>query len=190
MDKVNPRIIVVNSQRTFAVRVTVVVPCVCVRVCMRACIHVCVCLPVRRYQRFCCNAEKDFLSWFSLKMLRSEAMASFTCLRCHQLHLNPKRRIPKESTEGWKDIDIRDFNFKKCLCSAVTVHSLTPTISLSCTTEYIAIYMYLSCISQCSQYYAPCMPFCLIKGMHVIFIMPAGLLLYAGVASKFVITTT
>ena len=46
MDKVNPRIIVVNSQRAFAVRVTVVVPCVCVCVC--ACVHAymcaCVCL--------------------------------------------------------------------------------------------------------------------------------------------------
>ena len=46
-------------------------------------------------------------------MLRSEATASFACLRCHQLHLNPKRRIPKESTEGWKAIDIRDFNCKR-----------------------------------------------------------------------------
>ena len=35
-------------------------------------------------------------------MLHSEATTSFTCLRCHQLHLNPKRRIPQESTEGWK----------------------------------------------------------------------------------------
>ena len=28
----------------------------------------------------------------------------------HQLHLNPKQRIPKESAEGWKAIDSRDFN--------------------------------------------------------------------------------
>ena len=27
-----------------------------------------------------------------------------------QLHLSPKRRIPKESAEGWKAIDSRDFN--------------------------------------------------------------------------------
>ena len=30
-------------------------------------------------------------------------MASFDCLGCHQLHLNPKRGIPNESAEGWKD---------------------------------------------------------------------------------------
>ena len=42
MDKVNPRIIVVNSQRTFAVRVTVVVSCVCVCACVHACMHTCV----------------------------------------------------------------------------------------------------------------------------------------------------
>ena len=40
-------------------------------------------------------------------MLHSEATASFVCLRCHQLHINPKRRIPKESTEVWKAIDSR-----------------------------------------------------------------------------------
>ena len=43
-------------------------------------------------------------------MLGSEATASFDCLGCHQLHLNPKQRIPKESAEGWKAIDSRDFN--------------------------------------------------------------------------------
>ena len=49
---------------------------------------------------------------FSLNMLGSEATASFACHGCHQLHLNPKRWIPKESAEGWKaiDIDSRDFN--------------------------------------------------------------------------------
>ena len=41
-------------------------------------------------------------------MLGSEATASFDCHGCHQLHLNPKRRIPKESAEGWKAIDSRD----------------------------------------------------------------------------------
>ena len=40
-------------------------------------------------------------------MLHSEDTASFVCLRCHQLHINPKRRIPKESTEGLKAIDSR-----------------------------------------------------------------------------------
>ena len=45
------------------------------------------------------------------KMLRSEAMASSACrLGCHQLHLNLKRRIPKESSEDWKAIDSQDFN--------------------------------------------------------------------------------
>ena len=33
--------------------------------------------------------------------------------------------------------------------------------------------------SQSIQYYARCMLFCLMKGIHVILIMPAGLLLYA-----------
>ena len=37
-------------------------------------------------------------------MLVSEATASFACLGCQQLHLNPKRRIRKESAEGWKAI--------------------------------------------------------------------------------------
>ena len=37
-------------------------------------------------------------------MLGSEATASFACLGCHQLHLNPKQRIPKESAEDWKDM--------------------------------------------------------------------------------------
>ena len=37
-------------------------------------------------------------------MLRSETTTSFACLRHHQLQLNPKRRIPKESAEGWKAI--------------------------------------------------------------------------------------
>ena len=35
-------------------------------------------------------------------------MASFACLGCHQLHLNLKQRIPKESAEDWKAIDSRD----------------------------------------------------------------------------------
>ena len=39
-------------------------------------------------------------------MLPSEATASFACLQCHQLHLNPKQQIPKESALGWKAIDI------------------------------------------------------------------------------------
>ena len=41
-------------------------------------------------------------------MLGSEATASFACLGCHQLHLNHKRLIPKESAEGWKATDSRD----------------------------------------------------------------------------------
>ena len=45
-------------------------------------------------------------------MLRSEATASFACLKCHQLHLSPKRRISTESAKGWKDIDSRNFNLK------------------------------------------------------------------------------
>ena len=44
------------------------------------------------------------------KKLRSEATASLACLRCHQLHLNPKRQIQKETAEGWKAIDSRDYN--------------------------------------------------------------------------------
>ena len=47
---------------------------------------------------------------YDIAMLCSEVTASFACLECHQLHLSPKRRIPKESTEGWKDVDSRDFN--------------------------------------------------------------------------------
>ena len=35
-------------------------------------------------------------------MLGSEATVSFACLQCHQLHLSPKRRIPKESADQWK----------------------------------------------------------------------------------------
>ena len=35
-------------------------------------------------------------------MLGSEATASFACFGCHQLHLNPKRRIPKESLKVGK----------------------------------------------------------------------------------------
>ena len=30
--------------------------------------------------------------------------ALFACLEWHQVHLSPKRRIPKESVEGWKTL--------------------------------------------------------------------------------------
>ena len=60
---------------------------------------------------FTATREKNYNRDFRFKkMLGSEATASFACLGCHQLHLNPKRRIPKESAEGWKAIDSRDFN--------------------------------------------------------------------------------
>ena len=32
-------------------------------------------------------------------MLHSEATASFACLECHQLHLSPKRRIPRQRNQ-------------------------------------------------------------------------------------------
>ena len=97
-----------------AARVTVVVPCVC--------LYVCVCVSVHSFQPPRASrhrnigmyvftvTRKKLLYNRDLRMLGSEAMASFACLGCHQLHLNPKRRIPKESTEGWKAIDNRDFN--------------------------------------------------------------------------------
>ena len=86
---------------------------------------VCVCMSVRSFLPPCaCRSQNIgtngftamqnffFESWFLLKMLCSEATASFACLGCHQLHLNPKSRIPRESAEGWKVIDSRDFNLK------------------------------------------------------------------------------
>ena len=96
-----------------AAKVTVVVPCVCV----------CVCVSVRSFlptrasrsrnigtYMFTATRKKPFIIGIFAKMLGSEATASFAYLGCHQLHLNPKRRIPKESTEGWKVIDSLDFN--------------------------------------------------------------------------------
>ena len=92
---------------------TVVVPCV------RVCLSVRSCLPPRasrprniyRYVRIHRDTGKTFIILIFAKNARSEAAASFICLECHQLHLSPKRRIPKESAEGWKDIDSRYFSF-------------------------------------------------------------------------------
>ena len=64
--------------------------------------------------------KKRLYLCFLLNMLHLEATLSFACLRCHQVHLNPIRRIPKKLTEGWKEIDIHDY--LKMLRSKVTVH--------------------------------------------------------------------
>ena len=89
--------------------------CVCVCVCARVCLSVRSFLPPRASRprnvgTYVFTASGKIVIF--AKMLGSEATASlnFACLRCHQLHLNPKRRIPKESAEGWKAIDSRDFN--------------------------------------------------------------------------------
>ena len=68
---------------------------------------------------FTAPRKKGLSSRFSLKILRSEAMASFACLKCHQLHLSPKRRIPTESARRGHAI------LTKMLRSEVTVHLLT-----------------------------------------------------------------
>ena len=73
-----------------AASVTVVVPYVCVCVCVRAGVRACVCVCVRACVRVC-------------------VVTSFACLDATN-YINPKRRIPKESAEGWKAIDSRDFN--------------------------------------------------------------------------------
>ena len=44
-------------------------------------------------------------------MLGSEATASFACLRCHQLHLNPKRRIPTTLTKNASFISYGTFAY-------------------------------------------------------------------------------
>ena len=52
--------------------------------------------------------QKTFIIVVFAKNASSEATASFACLGCHELHLYAKRRIPKESAEGWKDTGIRN----------------------------------------------------------------------------------
>ena len=67
------------------------------------CVCVCVCVCVRSFlpprasrsrnigtYMFTVTRKNFYNCDFSLKMLGSEAMASFACLGCHQLHLNPK----------------------------------------------------------------------------------------------------
>ena len=46
-------------------------------------------------------------------MLCLEATASFACLKCHQLHLSPKIRIPTKFAQRGHDIAIRNFNVQK-----------------------------------------------------------------------------
>ena len=85
--------------------------CVCVGVFVRSFLPLCACISQNIGTNRFTATQKNFYNYvFVLKMLRSEATASFSCLECHQLHLNPKRRILKDSAQGWKDIDSRDFN--------------------------------------------------------------------------------
>ena len=105
-------------------RVTVVVPCVCVCACVRACVRVCLLVVFCHHAHldpeiyigtyvFTATRKNFYNRDFSLKRFGSEATASFACLRCHQLHLNSKRRTPKEPAKGLKAIDSRDFNYKR-----------------------------------------------------------------------------
>ena len=86
--------------------------CSCL-VCVCVYVYVHIFLPPRAYRfqimnGFTATQKKLFKSFFLLKMLHSEATVSFACLECHQLHLTSQRLIPKESAEGWKDIDIKN----------------------------------------------------------------------------------
>ena len=102
-----------------AARVTVVVPCVCVCVCM--CMYVCVSvrsfLPPRASRPRNIGtyvftlARKNFYNRdFHEKCLVQKLWCNLLASNAYQLHLNPKRRIPKESAEGRKAIDSHDFN--------------------------------------------------------------------------------
>ena len=64
-------------------------------------------IPKYTYQRV--HRKNFYNRGFCLKTLCSEATASFACLRCHLLHLNPKRWIPKEPAESWKYVGICDY---------------------------------------------------------------------------------
>ena len=89
-----------------AVRVTVVVPCVC----MYVCVCVSVCLSVHsflpppasqyRYVRVHCDTEKPFIIVIFAKNASFRSYGVI-CLPLMSL-TNPKRRIPKKSAEDWK----------------------------------------------------------------------------------------
>ena len=92
--------------------------CVCVYVCVFVCVcvHVCVCPFVLSYHLAYVNPKILALTGspqhrqnFYVQVFKK--YASFRNYVVPQLHLTPKSRIPKESAEGWKYIDIvRDFN--------------------------------------------------------------------------------
>ena len=103
-----------------AARVTAVVPCV---VGGAVCVCVCVCVSVRRFLPprasrprnigtyvFTATSKNNY--YIIMIFAKNAWFRSYgvICLpRMPPTTLKPKRRIPKESAEGWKVIDSRDF---------------------------------------------------------------------------------
>ena len=74
-------------------------------------------------------------------MFSLEATASFACLGCHELHLNPKRWIPKNQQKVGKMLVFAILT-KKMLHSEVAEHLLTSFVCNINRRMYITINFY------------------------------------------------